>query len=66
MWFLNVLNTYKLESAMAALMLSWLSNGIFFVIFVSLLAYYYKLYTRSAKRKKTVIFWDYRVNKVCF
>ncbi len=66
MWFLNALNTYKLESAMAALALSWLSNGVFFIVFVSLLAYYYKLYNRSKKRRKTVIFWDYRVNKVCF
>lgn len=66
MWFLNVLNTYKLESAMAALLLSWLSNGVFFVVFVSLLAHYYRIYQRSTKRKKTVIFWDYRAKKVCF
>lgn len=58
----NIIDRYKFETAITLLMLSWLSNGICFSVFLSLLGYYVAQYYKAEKRR-TNFWYDYRAYK---
>ncbi len=57
----NFIQDYKLETAIGALMLAWLANGLFILAFISLIIYSWNEYQNRSPR---VQFYTYKGTRV--